>query len=194
MDGLYELLAPGSSVIKSNEHTSVIKEPGIRKGNVRHSDLAKFGTKAELQTDLKCYAERRPKLPTGKTTEELISHHAKDARRKIEGNKKIQHKRITDDMRCVSSIQSNVSRELRVRKPTKPKKTVVPAPPQPPIEIVADFAQSITLPQTSNRHCRIADSTKKEGSFESHNSYSVFTQTKAIIAINNRIGRIDGLN
>ena len=30
LDGLYEVLAPGSSVIKSNKHTSVIKEPGRR--------------------------------------------------------------------------------------------------------------------------------------------------------------------
>ena len=52
-------------------------------------------------------------------------------------------------MSAVSSIHSNVSRALRVRMPTKPKKTIVPAPPQPPIETVTDFAAPMTLPQTS---------------------------------------------
>ena len=33
LDGLYDVLAPGSSVIKTNEHTSVIKEPGKRCDN-----------------------------------------------------------------------------------------------------------------------------------------------------------------
>ena len=64
--GLYEVLGPGSSVIKSNDHTSIIKEPGRREVTIRTSDLAKFATKAEKQTDLKCYAKRRPKVPMGK--------------------------------------------------------------------------------------------------------------------------------
>ena len=52
-------------------------------------------------------------------------------------------------MSCVSSIHSNVSGEVRVRMPTKPKKKINPAPPQPPIETVSDFAPPVTLPQTS---------------------------------------------
>ena len=52
-------------------------------------------------------------------------------------------------MSAVSSIQSNVSRELRVRMPTKPKKTLVSAPPQPPTETVLDFAPPLALPQTA---------------------------------------------
>ena len=113
-DGLYKVLAPGSSVIKSNELTSIKREPGRREVTVRISDLAKFGKKAE-QTDFKCYTERRPKPPTGKITEDLINQHAKDARRKFEGKEKIKHKRISDDMSCVSSILSNVSRAQQVR-------------------------------------------------------------------------------
>ena len=54
LDGLYEVLAPGSSVIKFNEHTSIIKDSGRREVTIRNSDLAKFGTKAERQTDLNC--------------------------------------------------------------------------------------------------------------------------------------------
>ena len=101
--------------------------------------LAKFGTKAERQTDLRNYADRRTKVRTGKITEDLINQHAKEARRKLEGNKTIKHKRI-DDMSAVYSIHSNVSRALRVRMPTKPNKTLVPATPQPPTETVIDFA------------------------------------------------------
>ena len=63
-----------------------------------------------------------------------MNQHAKEARRKIEGNKKIKHKRIADDLRAVSSIHYIVSRALRVRMPTKPKKTIIPAPPQPPLK------------------------------------------------------------
>ena len=95
------------------------------------------------------YANRRPKIPLGKITEDLINQHAKGARRKLGGNKKKKHKKIADDMSAVSSIHSNVSRALRVRMPTKPKKTLVPAPPKPPSENVIDFAPPMALPQTS---------------------------------------------
>ena len=91
MDGLYEALAPGSSIIRPNAQTSIIKEPSRREVTFRNLDLAKFGTKAEGQRDLKCYAERRPKVPTGKSTDDLISCHANDAKRKNEGDKKIKH-------------------------------------------------------------------------------------------------------
>ena len=149
LDRLYEVLSAGSSLMKSNEQTSTIKEPGGRKVTIRNSDLAKFGTKTERQTDLKCYARHRPKEPTGKTTEELISRHAKDAKRKTEGGKKINYRRTTDYMNCVSSINSNVSRALRLRMPTEPKNTVVPIPLQPTLEKFTDLAPPKTLPQTS---------------------------------------------
>ena len=51
-------------------------------------------------------------------------------------------------MSAVSSIHSNISRALRVRLPTTPKKTLVHSPPQPPTETVIDFAPPMTLPQT----------------------------------------------
>ena len=107
-----------------------------------------FGTQAE-KTDLKCYAKRRPKLPTVKTSEEIISRHAKDAKREIQGEEKIKHRRINDNTSCVSSIHSTVSRALRVRMPTKPKKLVVPAPPNQPPQTSTDFAPPMTFPQTS---------------------------------------------
>ena len=101
------------------------------------------------QTKLRNYAERRPKKPFDKITEDLINQHAKEARRKLEGNKKIKHKRIADDMIAVSSIHSNVSRALRVRMPTKAKKIFVPVPPQQPTGTVIEFAPPMALPQTS---------------------------------------------
>ena len=92
---------------------------------LKNSDLVKFGTK----------------LPT--------CQHAKEARRKLYGNKKVKHKRIADDLSTVSSIHSNVSRALRVRMPAKPEKAFVPAPPQPPTETVINFAPPMALSQTS---------------------------------------------
>ena len=130
LDGLYEVLAPGSSVIKSNGHTPIVKETGKSQATIRNSDLAKFGPKSERQLDLKPYVERRPKTPTGKTTVEIIKRQAKDKKRKIEGDMKTKHRRVNDDTSCVSSIRSNVSRALRVRMPTKPKKIVVAAAPK----------------------------------------------------------------
>ena len=77
LDGLYDVIAPCSSVVKTDKFTSVIKEPRKRDVTIRNSDLAKFGTKAERQTQLQLNVNRRPKTPTGKITEDLISHHAK---------------------------------------------------------------------------------------------------------------------
>ena len=149
LDGLYDVLAPGSSIIKRNEHTSVIKEPGKREVTIRNSDLAKFGTKAERDTELQVYANQRPKLPTGKTTEELINHHAKESRKKLEGGKRMKHRKVADDFSTVSSIHSNVTRALRVRMPTKPKKQQSTAPPNQPTDSSNDLAVPMGLPTSS---------------------------------------------
>ena len=148
-DGLYDVLAPGSSVIKTNENTSVFKEPGKREVTIRNSDLAKFGTKAERNTDLQVYANRRPKLPTGKTTEELKNHHAKESRKKLEGGKRMKHRKVADDVSTVSAIHSNVTRALRVRMPTKPKKQQATAPPNQTTESNNDLAVPMGLPTSS---------------------------------------------
>ena len=149
LDGLYEVLAPGSSVVKTDKYISVIKEPGKRDVTIRNSDLAKFGTKAERKTELQMYANRKHKRPSGKTTEELINQHAKEARKKLEGNKRMKHRKIADDASAVSSIHSNVTRALRVRMRTKPKRRVITALPQPPTEDVCDFTSPMELPLTS---------------------------------------------
>ena len=149
LDGLYDVLAPGSSVVKTNIFTSVVKEPGKRDVTIRNSDLAKFGTKAERQNELQVYANRTPKIPTGKTTQDLISHHQKESRKKLEGGKRMKHRRLADDVSTVSSIHSNVTRALRVRKPTKPKRSSSTAPPIQPTEIRSDFAVPMEMPSTS---------------------------------------------
>ena len=149
LDGLYDVLAPGSSVIKTTENTSVIKEPGNKEVTIRNSDLAKFGTKAERNTELQTYANRRPKLPTGKTTEELIHHHAKESMKKLEGGKKMKHRKVADDVSTVSSIHSNVTRALRVRMPTKPKKQQTTAPPNETTQSNNNLAVPMELPTSS---------------------------------------------
>ena len=121
LDGLYDVLAPGSSVIKTNEHTSVIKEPGKRDVTIRNS---KFGTKAERDTELQVYANRRPKLPTGKTTEELINHHAKESRKKL-GGKRMKHRKVADDVSTVSSIHSKCYTCPPSKNANKAQKTTV---------------------------------------------------------------------
>ena len=59
--GLYEVLVPGSTVCKVSPTTSVIKEPNRQEVRVRNSDIAKFGTGAERDTDLTQYIETRQK-------------------------------------------------------------------------------------------------------------------------------------
>ena len=65
--GLWETLAPGSTVVRTSPTTAVIKEPGVPDVRVRNSDIVKFGTRAERNPDLWQYAQRRP-LPYEKTT------------------------------------------------------------------------------------------------------------------------------
>ena len=59
LDGLYEVLAPGSVVQKTDQYTSVIREPGKVEVTVRNSDIAKFGTREERKTKLTDYINRR---------------------------------------------------------------------------------------------------------------------------------------
>ena len=149
LDGLYDLLAPGFSVVKTDTFTSVIKEPGKRDVTIRNSNLGKFGTNAERQTELQVYANRRPKTPTGKTTEDLISHHTKELGRKPEGGKRMKHRKLADDVSTVSSKHSNVTRALRLRMPTKPKRTITTALLKQPTELTSNFAVPMEMPSTS---------------------------------------------
>ena len=55
---LWEILAPGSTVVRSSSTTTAIKEPGLPEVKVRNSDIAKFATRAEGNTELWQYAPR----------------------------------------------------------------------------------------------------------------------------------------
>ena len=114
------MLKPGSFVTKSSPTTTIINEPGRTPVKVRDSDLAKFGTKAERSTNLWVYAQRRP-APYEKTTEFKIAKHSNDLKKQKRGEIKIRH-RQRDTTSVVSSVNSNVSRALTVRKPNKPVK------------------------------------------------------------------------
>ena len=82
LDGLHEVLAPGSTVCKVSPTTSVIKEPNRQEVRLRNSDIANFGTKAERNLDLGQYIERRPMKIYEKTVEQKIVKHRRELVRK----------------------------------------------------------------------------------------------------------------
>ena len=85
--GLWETLAPGSTVVRTSDITSVIKETGVPEACVRNSDIAKFGARAERNTDLWEYAKRRL-LTYENTTEGKISQHTKELKKNSVGKSK----------------------------------------------------------------------------------------------------------
>ena len=59
LDGLYEILAPGSKVGKVFQPTSVIEEQNRPELRVRNSDIANFETRNERNIKLGQYIGRR---------------------------------------------------------------------------------------------------------------------------------------
>ena len=61
LDGLYEVLAPGSTVCKVSPTTSVIKEPNRQEVRMRNSDIAKFciSTAIKIARSLKMRIPKR---------------------------------------------------------------------------------------------------------------------------------------
>ena len=116
---MYEVLAPGSHILKVSPTTSTTKEPGKPVLIVRNSDIAKFGTQLERQTPLKAYGDRRGPRSGEKLAEELIQSHDKEFRRKQKGDKKMKHRK-RDPGSGVSSSKSNISRAMRGRIPKIP--------------------------------------------------------------------------
>ena len=103
LDRLYEVLAPGSTVCKVSPTTSVIKEPNREEVRVRNSDIAKFGTNTERDSNLGQYIERRPKKIYKKTVKQKIVKHRRDLVRNSRGDKKIKrNKKQADDISVVS--------------------------------------------------------------------------------------------
>ena len=126
LDGLFEFLAPGSTVCKLSPTKIVIKEPNRPEVRVQNSDIAKFATKAERDTDLGQYIERRPKKIYEKTVEQKIKKHRRDLVRKNTEDQKIKrNKKQTDDISVISSgrscisTASDVSRSLKMRIPKR---------------------------------------------------------------------------
>ena len=118
--GLWETLAPGSTVVRTSDTTTVIKELGVPEVSARNSDIAKFGTCAEHNTELWQYAQRRS-FHYEKTTEEKIAKHTKDLKKKYRGEIKIRHRPTQSDAASgVSSANSKVSKAMSSRKPKKP--------------------------------------------------------------------------
>ena len=112
--GLWETLAPGSNVERTSDTTTVIKEPGVHEVRVRNSDIAKVGTRAERNTDIWQYAQLRP-LPHEKTTEEKVSQHMRDLKKKYRGEINIRHRPTQSDAATgVSSANSNISKSMDV--------------------------------------------------------------------------------
>ena len=119
LDGLYEVLAPGPVVQKTDQYTSVIREPGKMEVTVRNSDIAKFGTREERKTKLTDYINRRGPRLHENTTEAKILSHIKECTRIQKGDRKMKHrKRETGS--GVSSNKSNNARAMRVRMPKVP--------------------------------------------------------------------------
>ena len=119
LEGLYEVLAPGSHILMVSPPTSTIKEPGKPIVTVRNSDIAKFGTQLERQIPLKVYADRRGPRSGEKIVEELIHSHIKEFTRKQKGDKKMKHRK-REPGSGVSSTKSNISRAMRGRIPKTP--------------------------------------------------------------------------
>ena len=117
--GLYKVLNFGSYVTKSSPTTTIINGPGRSPVKVRDSDLAKFGTKAERAKNFWTYAQRRP-APYGQTTDTKTAKHSNDLKKHKRRETNFRH-RQRDTLSVVSSVNSNVTRALTVRKPSKPQ-------------------------------------------------------------------------
>ena len=83
MDGHYKILAPGSTVGKVSPTTSIIKELNRPEVRVRNSDMTKFDTKHERDTELGQYFDRKPEKRHEKSLEQKITKHKKDLWEKI---------------------------------------------------------------------------------------------------------------
>ena len=125
LDGLYEVLAPGSVVQKTDQYTSVIREHGKLKITFRNSDIAKFGTRDERKTKLMDYVNRTGPRVHEKSTEAKILSHTKEFMRIQKGDQKMKNRK-SDTGSGVSSNKSNIARAMRIRKPKVPANLVPP--------------------------------------------------------------------
>ena len=139
LDGQYEVLAPGSVVQKTDQFTSVIREPGKLEVTVRNSDITKFGTRDKRKTKLTEYINRRGPRVHEKKTEAKILSHTKEFTRIQKGDRKMKQRK-RDTASGVSSNKSNIARALRVRMPKVPPNL---APPETPSHSEINSGQQI---------------------------------------------------
>ena len=78
LDGLYEVLAPGSVVQKTDQFTPLIREPGKLEARVRNRDIAKCGNRDERKTKLAEYINRRRPRVHETSTEAIVLSHIKN--------------------------------------------------------------------------------------------------------------------
>ena len=116
LEGLYEVLFPGLNIFEVIPSKSTIKELGKPIVTVRNSDIAKFWTLQDRQTQLKVYADRRGPRIGEKLLEEHIQSHIKRFTMKIKGDKKMKHRK-RDPGSGVSSSKPNISCAIRERIP-----------------------------------------------------------------------------
>ena len=167
LEGLYEVLAPGSYIFKVSPTTSTIKEPGKPVVSVRNSDIAKFGIQLNRQTPLKAYAERRGPRSGEKTVEELMHSHIKEFTRKQKGDKKMKHRK-REPGSGVSSSKSNISRAMRGRIPKIPNFSAMRNSKQTTGANVFSeqpACTSSTVPTANVQNTRTSDSTRRSPSY-----------------------------
>ena len=125
LDWLYKVLAPGSVVQKTDQYTSVFREPEKLEVTFRNSDIAKLGTRDERKTKLMDYVSRRGPRVHEKSTEAKILSHTKEFTRIQKSDRKMKNRK-RDTGSGVSSNKSNIARAMRVRKPKVPANLVPP--------------------------------------------------------------------
>ena len=163
LEGLYEVLAPGSQILKVSPTTSTIKEPGKQVVTVRNGDIAKFGTKLERQTPLKVYADRRGPRSGEKVVEELIHSHINEFTRKQKGDMKMKHRKREPG--CGDSSQrSNISRAMRGRIPKLPNFSAIRNQ-QPPLSTSEPTTTTSAHAATTSSSTRTSDRPRRSPSF-----------------------------
>ena len=116
---------------KTDQHTSVIREPGKPEVTVGNSDIAKFGTRDERKVKSMDYVNRRGPRVHEKTTQAKILSHIKESTRIQKGDRKMKHrKRETGS--GVASNRSNIARAMRVRMPEVTENLAPPETPSQP--------------------------------------------------------------
>ena len=105
--------------MRTSSTTRVIKEPGVPEVTVETAIWPKLAQKlsATLTYD---YTPRDAPNRTRKSTEEKITFHSKKLKKKYRGDMKIRH-RQTDKTSGIFSANSNISKVMSTRKPTKPQ-------------------------------------------------------------------------